>query len=578
MSTPHTTNRGKLAPRILTWTAGLLVAGMITTCIVVYLLQPARVETVYGHRIGLGQASVNGTAALSGMFESAGHRVFTWRRLSSKLETADTIVWFPDCFKPPQAKEREFLEQWLASDANRTLVYVGRDYNAAPEYWHAMQDRVAPDQYQEYVRREAKSLAAHNADRALMPATEYVGWFTAERGKNRRVAKDLTSTAGWLDGVDAQQTQIIVQGDLQVPTDRDVRQQRKTLQSSGSDESVPERLNNEPLLSAGTTPIVSVVRNPRWQGSKIIVITNGSFLLNLPLVNKEHRKLAGKLINECGGPGQIAFLETDAGGATIFDSTESSNPNGLEVFTVWPMNAISLHFVALGIATCFLLWPIFGRAKNEAREPSSDFYKHVVALGDMLERTRDEQFARERVAHYLQLIHRDHTPETGLNTQPTTVSYELPCAATPENAMQLAQHAVDICRHEYQISLDFTPASIPLVDQLLDSLHAQNKSKDAKSQTLTFCLGVYVGMLLVSHHSGSWRARSEDPIFAQAGPYMVVELLSTQNTGDQQQMILNPIGKALKQLEIGKPHSVQNFYREISRQHQPDSVQSFPAE
>lgn len=575
MSRAGTTFQGKLNSQVFTWGVGLLVAALITVCVVIYLMQPARIETVYGHRVGLGQASVNGTAALSGMFESAGHRVFTWRRLSSKLETADTIVWFPDCFKPPQSEERRFLEQWLVGDANRTLIYVGRDYNAAPEYWQMMQGRVAPDQYREYVRREAGALASHNADRAEMPTKEYAGWFTAQRGSYRRKAKNLTSASGWLDGVDTEQTQILLQGDLQIPTDKDVRQQQKQLRSRGSDETVPKRRQNEVLLSSDDTPIISVVRDSRWRGSKIIVVTNGSFLLNLPLVNKEHRKLAGKLINECNPPGQVAFLETDANGATIFESSESSNPNGLEVFTVWPMNAISLHFVAIGIATCFLLWPIFGRPKGEAHEPASDFYKHVVALGNMLERTRDEEFARNRVAHYLQLTHREHPSETGQKLPPSTaaaVPYDLPYEATPENAMQLAQHAADVCTNEYEISLDFTPSSVAQVDQLLTTLHAQNKAADPSSQTLAFCLGVYVGVLLVRHHSGTWHAPSEDPIFAKASPYMIVQLLSIQVTGDQQQMILNPIGKALKQLEMGAPNSIQTFYRETIRQHQADNV------
>ncbi|HAY82425.1 MAG TPA: hypothetical protein DCY79_21670 [Planctomycetaceae bacterium] len=537
-----------------------------------YFFESANIETTYGRRTGTGQTSVNGTTALASMFETAGHRVFTWNRLSSKLDTADTIVWFPDCFLPPKQEEREFLEKWLAGAPKRTLVYVGRDFNAAPEYWQKMQGRVAPDQYREYVRREAKAITSHNTERAEMPSSEFAGWFTAKRGDLPRTANKLQSDAGWLDGIDPQQTNIFLQGELLTPTESDVQKKQKALRSTASDETLPTRHNNEVLLASGDTPIVSVVRDFRWRGSKIIVVTNGSFLLNLPLVNQEHRKLAGKLINECGQPRkQVVFLETGPKGAVITEILDSQNPSGLEVFTVWPMNAISLHFVALGIVTCFLLWPIFGRPKSEPRTSDSDFYQHVIALGNMLEQTRDEEFARERVAHYLQLSQRDATSETRGNAPTTpagTPTFNLPFKATPVNAAKLAHHAVDVSSKDHHISLDYNPTSISLVDQLLNSLHAQGKAGDSAAETLAFCLGVYTGELLVRHEGGTWHACSEDPLFAQASPYMIIQLMSTDATGDQQQMILNPIGKALKQLESGASNSIQTFYRETTRHHQ----------
>ncbi len=45
---------------------------------------------------------------------------------------ADCIVWFPDDFQPPSKKVRHWLEQWLSEAAGRTLIYVGRDFDAAP--------------------------------------------------------------------------------------------------------------------------------------------------------------------------------------------------------------------------------------------------------------------------------------------------------------------------------------------------------------------------------------------------------------------------------------------------------------
>src|SRR5258708_39858346 len=75
----------------------------------------------YGMRRGDGGDSVNGTAVLAGMFEQAGFKVSSWRRLSPRLEKAQVIVWMPDDFDSPSLKERDYLENWVGNGAGRTL-------------------------------------------------------------------------------------------------------------------------------------------------------------------------------------------------------------------------------------------------------------------------------------------------------------------------------------------------------------------------------------------------------------------------------------------------------------------------
>ena len=49
------------------------------------------------------------------------------------------------------------------------------------------------------------------------------------------------------------------------------------------------------LATEDDVDIVTRVTRRSWHGGQIVVVANGSFLLNLPLVNHEHRKLADKL-------------------------------------------------------------------------------------------------------------------------------------------------------------------------------------------------------------------------------------------------------------------------------------------
>ena len=86
----------------------------------------------YGESRGhSGKQSVNGTAALVDMFEQAGCKVRRWSRMSPRLQSADVIVWIPDSFSAPSVAHRRFVDEWLQDDAGRTLIYVGRDFDAA---------------------------------------------------------------------------------------------------------------------------------------------------------------------------------------------------------------------------------------------------------------------------------------------------------------------------------------------------------------------------------------------------------------------------------------------------------------
>jgi hypothetical protein len=165
-----------------------------------------------------------------------------------------------------------------------------------------------------------------------------------------------------------------------------------------------DSLHFETLLAADRHLLVGRFGRPYvWNGSQVFVVANGACLLNLPLIETEHRKLAGKLIEACGVPGRVCFLESGPGGLRISDD-DSILPLELKAFTVWPLSAILMHLTLLGILFCFCAFPIFGRARRLPPDGVSDFGKHVNAVGDLLERRGDVNYARQRVEQYQELI------------------------------------------------------------------------------------------------------------------------------------------------------------------------------
>ncbi|HVX15665.1 MAG TPA: hypothetical protein VHC22_31050 [Pirellulales bacterium] len=340
------------------------------------------IEKTYGRRAGLsGGDSVNGTAVLARMFETAGHRVTTATRLSPRVyEKADCIVWAPDDFAPPSAEVRQWFNAWWRHGRSRTLIYIGRDYDAAPDYWQGVTDSAPPGKRAEIRRRLANDQNAFLADRGQMPKEEDCEWFVSHGKRDHRRVDTLSGDAEWVSQIDAKQVEIELNGRLVPPDDAEV------------------------LVESEGDAIVS--RQSMVNRGRLVVVLNGSFVLNVPLVNRENRKLAGRLIDDIGSPPQqVVFLESGRGGPPVWEDEPRERPRtSLEVLAVWPFNVIFLQLGALGLIFCYSRLPIFGRPRPLAAPPLSDFGRHIAALGTLLQRTGDRAHALNRLAHYQQSV------------------------------------------------------------------------------------------------------------------------------------------------------------------------------
>jgi hypothetical protein len=163
------------------------------------------------------------------------------------------------------------------------------------------------------------------------------------------------------------------------------------------------------LLVSRDDPLVWKLTNTYWNQGSVVVVNNGSFLLNLPLVEHEHRKLAGKLIAECGPPKKkIVFLESGSGGPPVYEEEPGENyPTGFEALTVWPIGAILMHFIVFGTVLLVSLMSIFGRPGDLPRVPVSDFGHHIEALGNLLARTQNQSYAAARLRDYQEKVRGD---------------------------------------------------------------------------------------------------------------------------------------------------------------------------
>lgn len=355
-----------------------------------------QLTTLYGRRRGTEAIrSVNGTSVLAEMFKRRGNRVSTMSRLSPKVNDFDVLVWIPNNFEPPTREQREFIHDWLAQGQQRTAIYVGRDYDAAVDYWDHVAPLVPPAQSDEALRRQAEARSAHEAARSKMPDQRYAQWFAARRDKPPKKIDALSGE--FATGIDPAKADLHLEGRLAVPRPGDRLK---------DDSQLPEK--TEVLLAAGEDALVTRLTDKSdWGDGQVIVVANGSLVLNYPLVNHENRKIADRLIGECGAPGRVVFIESGPDGPPVLDKEPASGTTGsLELLKVWPLNAILMHATFLGIVFCLARSPIFGRPQELPAPSTSDFGKHVAALGQLLARSRDGNYAQARLAQYRQIAER----------------------------------------------------------------------------------------------------------------------------------------------------------------------------
>jgi len=375
-----------------------------------------KLDGAYGKRRGNpGGRSVNGTSVVANMFEDAGHDVTTLKHLSPALERYDVIVWAPDSFDPPSRDERQYLEDWLTMGSNRLLIYIGRDFDAEPLYWETIQPTAPAEQTKEVQRRLARAQSEYHSRRTDLPKEEYCRWFTARRDGVRRRVKSLRGP--WSEKIDPEKAEIYLWGRFDAPAYSDLSLEPEDEEevdpfelyyddefddwrySDRGPEDLPDFV--DVLLASNSDPLVTSVSEGYWSGSRIIVVTNGSFLVNYALINHEHRKLAGLLIDECGRDANVAFLQSGPGHVPIRqDESNTEYPVVWNVLTVWPLGTIMMHLAVVGILYCFAYAGIFGRAKTLPPEATSDFSKHIKSLGELLALTHDHDFAKRRLQQY----------------------------------------------------------------------------------------------------------------------------------------------------------------------------------
>jgi len=336
------------------------------------------VDTTYGRSR---PPSVNGTAVLADLFRARGHEVRSAVRLTDELGGwADVLVRFAQTPGPPSREEAEWYSTWLDQGPGRSLVYVPRDYDAAPEYWDRAREQLPPDAPERTVERiaEARKEAGGWEVRLPPPAKSPAlaeQWFAVEGGKTPVVCRTLGGP--WAAGVDPAKAALTRHQTLKVDSER-------------------------VLLSGDDKPLV-IDWGDEDEGGRVLVAASGTFLLNFPLTEKARRPLAVRTVRwaegvdggedvedeEGLGPLRVAFVE----GSSVL-SDVARTPSVFALLKVSPFGMVAAQLFALGLAGCLARAPRLGRPRPDEPSGADRPVAHPEALGALLARTRQARAAR----------------------------------------------------------------------------------------------------------------------------------------------------------------------------------------
>ena len=346
---------------------------------------PKDLSTEYGKISGIeGGMSVNGTGVFADMFSAQGFRVKRRSKISPRINRYQTLVWFPDSHSCPKPEVTQAINTWLDSGYNRTFIYVGRDYTARTDYLKDAIKRAptGPDK-EELLRQLAESdLEDTNREHQL--------WW-----------KDDLKTCDWFDRTDRKHSKADeLSGPMVLNVDPSAEVELSDMLVPTSSSSC----NSDSLVTANKEEFAFKLTRPwdEYSQGKLIVVSNGSFLVNYALIDTENRKLAGNLIDQCDPGGDVLFLESGPRGIKVSES-DTNNHNRWSWVSQAPLRYIVPHFLMWGILFCFVFFPIFGRPRVIKPHSTSTFRNHINALGKMMGRTRLPNRAINKIRKYQQL-------------------------------------------------------------------------------------------------------------------------------------------------------------------------------
>ncbi|MBM4076870.1 MAG: DUF4350 domain-containing protein [Planctomycetes bacterium] len=331
-----------------------------------------RLDTQYASPTG---KSINGINTFVDYLKKEGRKVDVWPVLSPKMSTKyGTIVVLLSSYDRIDEKETRDLKELLERGTVHQLMIVVRDSDLAIDYWSQigklpeLSKSEKEDVDSEYNKERTSFTSDSNHEFDAVQGTWY-GLKKVDRSKETPIRTiDCSNEDG----------RVGTSFEVRWPLERrlESKPEARAIWKSGSDS----------LLTIEET-----------RGKKVFVLASATPLLNGGLVDPGNRRLAeefSKLIPETD---RVAVSTS----SVWHDGSAIESPDILKFMMVHPNGWVFGQSILALLLFCWWKFPIFGRPRQTQNQETARFGRHVEALGILLHRTHDLEFARKRIRDWL---------------------------------------------------------------------------------------------------------------------------------------------------------------------------------
>jgi hypothetical protein len=122
------------------------------------------------------------------------------------------------------------------------------------------------------------------------------------------------------------------------------------------------------------------------------------------------------------------------------------------------------------------------------------------------------------------------------------------------NAAEIAAMALPFVEQNYGLALDYGEDSLAQLDGIIDDLRRDQRFEIL--QPVLFCMGCYVGEVLVRQAGGRWRLSKDVGMGAVASSPIAIQLPDGRGC--------NPVGRVYRRFRIGREESIASFFRAMT--------------
>ncbi len=324
------------------------------------------VDETYGtSRSPSAARSLNGTTVFAELLRQKGYRPTIASRVTPRIARYGLIVWFHTPGGVPDPAIRKRIDDWLLADSTRRLLYVGGDHDAAVSYWDGVGRGETGAQARTALRQRAEAMARADSP-STVPGTPDPDcwWFDVSHGSRMKLDSVVVDAGRKLDTSGS----TVELGRIRL---------------------VPGNRSRELLSGSGDAPLAFYPADPDGHRTgQVLVVSNGSFLLNRSLIDTASRQLATEVIGELAAdPDSSRHVVFLVSGSLGWSDTVYENETAWSWINQPPLSFVVPHFLVLGVCFLFTLLPVLGRRRKLEADEQPGFARHLEAIGQLAARS-----------------------------------------------------------------------------------------------------------------------------------------------------------------------------------------------